>query len=90
MTDLAKATFTNHSVEVEVIEGDLGGEVDILGGGTTHVREARKGGLGIFDWETEGYKKDETGTTGPRCIMLDKATGETARRCKSHMARGRQ
>lgn len=36
MTDLAKGTFTDYSVEVEVIEGDLSGEVDILRGGTTH------------------------------------------------------
>jgi len=92
MTDFAKGTFTDHSVEVEVIEGDLGGEVDILRGRTTHGWKARRGGIGVtgIDWETEGYKKDETGTTGPRCIMLDKATGETARRCKCHMARGRQ
>jgi hypothetical protein len=58
MTDLAKGTFTDHSVEVEVIEGDLSGEVDILRGGTTHGRGGRRGGLRGFDWETEGYKKD--------------------------------
>jgi hypothetical protein len=61
MTDLAKGTFTDHSVEVEVIEGDLGGEVNILRGRTTHGWRARRGGLRAFDWETEGYKKDETG-----------------------------
>jgi hypothetical protein len=30
MTNLAKSTFTDHSVEVEVIKGDLAGEIDIL------------------------------------------------------------
>lgn len=35
-TNLAKGTFTDHSVEVEVIEGNLGGEVDILRRSTTH------------------------------------------------------
>jgi hypothetical protein len=46
MTDLAKGTFTDHSVEVEVIEGDLCGEVDILRRRTTHDWGARKGGIG--------------------------------------------
>ncbi len=46
MTDLAKGTFANHSVEVEVIEGNLCGEVDILRGGTTHGRKVRMGGEG--------------------------------------------
>lgn len=41
------------------------------------------GGLRGFDWKTEGYKKDETG----RYIILDRATGEMARRC---MVRGKQ
>jgi hypothetical protein len=36
MADLAKSTFTDHSVEIEVIEGDLCGKVDILRGRTTH------------------------------------------------------
>lgn len=36
MTDLAKGTFTDYSVEVEVIESDLCGKVDILRGRTTH------------------------------------------------------
>jgi len=34
--DLAKGTFTNYSVEVEVVESDLSGEIDILRGRTTH------------------------------------------------------
>ena len=69
MTDLAKGTFTDYSVKVEVIEGDLGGEVDILRRSSTHGWEARRGGLRAFDRETEGYKKDE---------RRYKATGETA------------
>lgn len=46
MTDLAKGTFTDYSVEVEVIEGYLCGEVDILRGCTAHGWEVRKGGIG--------------------------------------------
>lgn len=57
MTDLAKGTFTDYSVEVKVIEGDLGGEVDILRGCTAHGWRTGRGGLGTFDRETEGYKK---------------------------------
>ena len=34
--NLAEGTFTNHSVEVEVIKRDLAGKIDILGGRTTH------------------------------------------------------
>jgi len=34
--NLAKGTFTDHSVEVEVIKRDFAGEIDVLGGCTTH------------------------------------------------------
>jgi hypothetical protein len=56
MTDLAKGTFTDYSVEVEVIEGDLSGEVDILRGGTTHGWETRRGGLEGVIWLIEKWR----------------------------------
>jgi len=43
MTDLAKGTFTDHSVEVEVIKGDLGGKIDVLRGRATHDLGVRRG-----------------------------------------------
>lgn len=92
MTDFAKGTFTDHSVEVEVIEGDLGGEVDILRGSTTHGQGARRGELGGIDRkriQRRGISIRMTKQEGP-ALCSNKATGETARRCKSHMVRGRQ
>jgi hypothetical protein len=75
-TNLAKGTFTDYSVKVEVIEGDLGGEVDILRRCTTHGWEARRGGLRAFDRKRRGIRRMKWEGT----IMLDKATrgnGET-------------
>jgi hypothetical protein len=87
MTDLAKGTFTDHSVQVEVIEGDLGGEVDILRGSTTHGLGARTGGgLREFDWERRGIRRIKREGT----LCSTRQPGETARRCKSHMVRGKQ
>ena len=89
MADLAKGTFTDHSVEVEVIEGDLGGEVDILRGSTTHGLGARRGGGGglrEFDWERRGIRRIK----GEGTLCSTRQPGETARRSKSHMVRGKQ
>lgn len=36
MTNLAKGTLPDDSVEVKVIEGDLGGEIDVFRRRTTH------------------------------------------------------
>lgn len=41
--NLAEGTFTDHSVEVEVIKRDLAGEIDVLGGRTTHDSIVGKG-----------------------------------------------
>jgi len=43
MMNLAEGTFTDHSVEVEVIKRDLAGEIDVLGGRTTHDSIVGKG-----------------------------------------------
>ena len=36
MTNLAKGTLSDYSVEVKVIERDLGGEIDVFRRRTTH------------------------------------------------------
>jgi methylmalonyl-CoA mutase cobalamin-binding subunit len=78
MMNLAESTFTDHSVEVKVIKRDLGREIDVLGGRTTHdsiVRRGKGGKVMVVGQTWEAYKKQG------EIIMPDKGTRGAGGQC---------
>ena len=80
MTNLAESTFTDHSVEVEVIKRDLAGKIDILGGCTTHdstIDERGRGGkLGLADKDGRLIRNKE------RSLCQTRQSQDMASQCK--------